>query len=61
MPEALARIAASRPLGPWLVTPDEVPDPQALRLWLAVDGVTRQRGTTATGAFGVANRCNQAT
>ena len=35
------------PLGPWLVTPDEVPDPQALRLTLRVDGELRQDGTTA--------------
>ncbi len=42
------------PIGPWLVTADEVPDPQALRLWLDVDGVSRQRGTTATMVFGVA-------
>lgn len=42
------------PIGPWLVTPDEVPDPQALRLWLEVDGVRRQDGTTATMVFGVA-------
>ena len=43
------------PLGPWLVTRDEVPDPQALRLWLEVDGVRRQDGTTATMVFGVAH------
>lgn len=42
------------PLGPWLVTADEVPDPQALRLWLEVDGVMRQDGSTATMVFGVA-------
>jgi len=42
------------PLGPWLVTPDEVPDPQALALWLNVDGAPRQRGRTATMLFGVA-------
>lgn len=42
------------PIGPWLVTPDEVPDPQALRLWLELDGVRRQDGTTATMVFGVA-------
>lgn len=42
------------PLGPWLVTPDELPDPQgvALRLW--VDGELRQSGSTTTMAFGVA-------
>jgi len=42
------------PIGPWLVTRDEIPDPQALRLWLSVDGVTRQDGTTATMIFSVA-------
>jgi len=42
------------PLGPWLVTRDEVPDPQALSLWLDVDGQRMQQGTTATMIFGVA-------
>lgn len=42
------------PIGPWLVTRDEVPDPQALRLWLSVDGVMRQNGSTATMIFPVA-------
>jgi 2-keto-4-pentenoate hydratase/2-oxohepta-3-ene-1,7-dioic acid hydratase in catechol pathway len=42
------------PIGPWLVTRDEVPDPQALRLWLEVDGHRWQDGTTATMVFGVA-------
>jgi len=42
------------PIGPWLVTPDEVPDPQALHLWLELDGVIRQQGSTATMVFGVA-------
>ena len=42
------------PVGPWLVTADEIPDPQALRLWLSVDGVMRQNGTTATMIFSVA-------
>jgi 2,4-didehydro-3-deoxy-L-rhamnonate hydrolase len=41
------------PLGPWLVTADAVPDPQALALWLDVDGQPRQRGSTATMVFGV--------
>jgi 2,4-didehydro-3-deoxy-L-rhamnonate hydrolase len=41
------------PIGPWLVTADEVPDPQALRLWLEVDGERRQDGSTATMIFGV--------
>lgn len=42
------------PVGPWLVTRDAVPDPQALALWLDVDGVRRQEGTTADMIFGVA-------
>jgi 2-keto-4-pentenoate hydratase/2-oxohepta-3-ene-1,7-dioic acid hydratase in catechol pathway len=41
------------PTGPWLVTPDDVPDPQALVLELDVNGEARQRGTTATMIFGV--------
>jgi len=41
------------PLGPWLVTADEVPDPQALSLTLEVNGVRRQRGNTATMIFDV--------
>ncbi|TIR02771.1 MAG: fumarylacetoacetate hydrolase family protein [Mesorhizobium sp.] len=39
------------PLGPWLVTPDEVPDPQNLKLWLTVNGVSRQSGSTAKMIF----------
>ncbi len=42
------------PIGPWLVTPDEIPDPQNLRLWCEVDGERRQDGSTATMIFGVA-------
>ncbi len=42
------------PIGPWLVTPDEVPDPQDLALWLDVNGERRQRGNTSTMVFGVA-------
>jgi len=41
------------PLGPVLVTADEVPDPQDLRLTLAVNGQKRQDGTTANMVFGV--------
>ena len=41
------------PLGPWLVTADEVADPQRLRLRLAVNGRTRQDGSTANMIFGV--------
>jgi ureidoglycolate lyase len=42
------------PLGPWLVTRDEVPDPQALGLWLEVDGSRMQDGSTASMVFPVA-------
>jgi 2,4-diketo-3-deoxy-L-fuconate hydrolase len=42
------------PIGPWLVTADEVPDPQALGLWLEVDGHRFQDGSTRTMVFGVA-------
>lgn len=42
------------PLGPWLVTRDEVPDPQVLDLWLEVDGHRYQNGNTRTMVFGVA-------
>jgi 2-keto-4-pentenoate hydratase/2-oxohepta-3-ene-1,7-dioic acid hydratase in catechol pathway len=41
------------PTGPWMVTKDEVPDPQALTMWLDVDGERMQNGTTATMIFGV--------
>ena len=43
------------PIGPWLVTADEVPDPQQLRLWLEVDGRRYQDGSTRTMVFGVAH------
>ena len=42
------------PMGPWLVTRDEVPDPQALRLTCKVNGVLKQEGTTADMIFDVA-------
>lgn len=41
------------PIGPWLVTADEIPDPQALNLWLEVDGKRYQNGNTGTMIFGV--------
>ena len=41
------------PTGPWLVTRDEVADPQALPMWLKVNGKTRQDGSTATMVYGV--------
>ncbi len=42
------------PLGPWLVTPDEIDDPQHLGLRLSVNGVTRQNGSTRDMVFDVA-------
>ena len=42
------------PVGPWLVTADEVPDPQALSMWLEVNGHRWQNGSTKTMIFGVA-------
>jgi 2-keto-4-pentenoate hydratase/2-oxohepta-3-ene-1,7-dioic acid hydratase in catechol pathway len=41
------------PAGPWLVTPDEVGDPNSLGLWLDVNGERRQSGSTATMIFDV--------
>ena len=41
------------PIGPWLVTTDEIADPGNLRLWLDVDGTRRQDGSTKTLIFGV--------
>ena len=43
------------PIGPWLVTADEVPDPQNLNMWLEVDGHRYQNGSTSTMVFGVAH------
>jgi 2-keto-4-pentenoate hydratase/2-oxohepta-3-ene-1,7-dioic acid hydratase in catechol pathway len=43
------------PIGPWLVTRDEIPDPQRLPMWLEVNGVRRQNGSTATMIFGIAS------
>lgn len=42
------------PIGPWLVTRDEVPDPQNLSMWLEVDGKRFQNGNTKTMIFTVA-------
>jgi 2-keto-4-pentenoate hydratase/2-oxohepta-3-ene-1,7-dioic acid hydratase in catechol pathway len=41
------------PVGPWLVTPDEIDDVQRLSMWLDVNGEPMQRGSTATMIFGV--------
>ena len=43
------------PIGPWLVTRDEVADPQQLTLWLDVNGQPRQRGSAQTMIFSVAH------
>lgn len=43
------------PMGPWLVTRDEISDPQNLAMWLDVDGKRFQNGSTSTMVFGVAN------
>ena len=42
------------PTGPWLVTKEEIPDPQALAMWLEVDGKRYQDGSTKTMVFGAA-------
>ena len=42
------------PVGPWLVTADEVPDPQNLDMWLDLNGRRMQTGNTRTMIFGVA-------
>ncbi len=43
------------PIGPWLVTRDEVPDPQKLKMWLKVNDTTKQDGSTETMVYGVAH------
>jgi 2-keto-4-pentenoate hydratase/2-oxohepta-3-ene-1,7-dioic acid hydratase in catechol pathway len=43
------------PLGPWMVTKDEIKDPQSLNMWLTVNGETRQKGNTKTMVYGVAH------
>jgi ureidoglycolate lyase len=47
-------LPASAPLGPWLATPDEVPDPYAVRIRLDIDGRPLQDGSTATMLFRIA-------
>jgi 2-keto-4-pentenoate hydratase/2-oxohepta-3-ene-1,7-dioic acid hydratase in catechol pathway len=42
------------PIGPWLVTKDEVPDPQNLPMWLTLNGETMQNGSSKTMVYGVA-------
>ena len=41
------------PIGPWVVTRDEIADPQNLKMWLSVDGVSRQNGSSKTMIFTV--------
>ncbi|MDX8510563.1 fumarylacetoacetate hydrolase family protein [Mesorhizobium captivum] len=41
------------PIGPWLVTKDEIADPQNLKMWLTVNGRTMQNGSTKTMVYGV--------
>ncbi len=43
------------PMGPWMVTRDEIADPQNLAMWLEVDGHRYQDGTSGTMVFGVAH------
>jgi 2-keto-4-pentenoate hydratase/2-oxohepta-3-ene-1,7-dioic acid hydratase in catechol pathway len=43
------------PIGPWLVTKDEIPNPQKLDMWLTVNGESRQSGSTRTMIFGAAH------
>ncbi|WP_313556892.1 fumarylacetoacetate hydrolase family protein [Agrobacterium cavarae] len=43
------------PIGPWLVTKDEIADPQNLGMWLKVNGETMQNGSSKTMVYGVAN------
>jgi 2-keto-4-pentenoate hydratase/2-oxohepta-3-ene-1,7-dioic acid hydratase in catechol pathway len=43
------------PIGPWLVTKDEIKDPQNLKMWLTVNGERRQKGSTRTMIFGAAH------
>ena len=41
------------PTGPWLVTRDEIADPQNLAMWLKINGATKQNGSTETMVYGV--------
>jgi len=43
------------PIGPWLVTPDEIKDPQDLAMWLELNGKKVQNGSSKTMIFGVAH------
>ena len=46
-------MATFGPLGPWLVTTDEVPDPHNLSMHLTVNGETRQKGSTSNMIFSI--------
>src|SRR5207253_10664738 len=41
------------PIGPWLITADEIDDPQGLEVWTTVNGESRQRGNTKNMIFSV--------
>jgi 2-keto-4-pentenoate hydratase/2-oxohepta-3-ene-1,7-dioic acid hydratase in catechol pathway len=41
------------PIGPWLVTKDEIPDPQNLKMWLTVNGQKMQDGSSSTMIYGI--------
>ncbi len=43
------------PIGPWLVTKDEISDPQNLKMWLSVNGKMMQDGSSKTMVYGVAH------
>lgn len=45
----------SAPIGPWLVTTDEISDPQSLNIWLDVNGIRQQESNTRNMAFGVSH------
>ena len=50
---SITRFDTFAPVGPFLATRDEIPDPHALGMWLTVNGETRQKGTTANMIFNV--------
>ena len=52
-PQRLVATVPFGPVGPWLVTADEVKDPQKLGLWLELNGKRVQNGSISTMVFGV--------
>ena len=54
-PHRIPTTFRTAPLGPWLVTKDEIKDPQNIDMWLDVNGERRQRGNTKTMVFNVAH------